>query len=176
MSHLLGTAQAWTAGRERERRAAISLALFLAIAASSCTGPLELSARSQTQRPEVQAVRIEVLSLGLRTADLRLHLIVDNPGEALEGKEAILEWMLDDFRFASSQHRLSAAWPARQISEQTIDVSLAYFALPFSEFSGARRIDSFHLIVQGELIASAGDRQVAIAISAQTPISRPKDR
>ncbi len=162
--------------RAKGWRTALLLTLLSAAAAAACSGPLKLSARPEAPRPTLQSARLEVLALGPRTADLRLHLTVDNPGEALEVQEAALEWMLDEYRFASSRHRLNASWPARQIAEQAIDISLAYFSLPFAEFSDARRRDDFQLIVQGELTAAAEDRQVAISISAQAPLSRPKDR
>lgn len=177
MSRHPGVTPRPSADRGKERHAVVvGLALFLAAAVSSCTGPLKLSAGSQGARPEIQEARIEVLSLGMRTAELRLHLRIDNPGGTLEGGEARLEWTLEDVRFASSRHGLSLPWPARQVSEQTIDVSLAFFSLPFTEFSGAPRRDDFHLVVQGELSAGPGDRRIAIPISAQTSISRPKDR
>lgn len=153
-----------------------ALLLTTLLSAAACSGPLKLSARAEAPRPTLQSARLEVLALGPRTADLRLHLTVDNPGEALEVQEAALEWMLDEYRFASSRHRLNVSWPARQVAEQAIDVSLAYFSLPFAEFSDARRRNDFQLIVRGELSAAAEDRQVAISISAQAPLSRPKDR
>jgi hypothetical protein len=140
---------------------------------------MALRDRRQTSQPEVNAVRIEVLSLDNRSAaELRLHLHIDNPGEALTLREAALEWLLDDQTFAHSRHRLDATCAAHQDSEQAIDISLAYQTLPFAEFPGrARLIEDFKLVVRGELRAESGGRRaVAMPFVGQTALARPKDR
>ena len=151
----------------------LRLPLAALACALACTGPLSLSARSQPPQPEVQAAEIVVRALGTRAAELRLRLRADNPGPAVQLEEALLEWTLDDLRFASSRHALDAEWPAQAAAQQEIDVSLAYLAFPPAERPGARRADSFQLAVQGTLRARAGERQLSIPLGGAVTVSRP---
>ncbi len=153
----------------RLRRLATCL---LSLALTAC-GHLTLRDDASGARPEIPAATIEVLSLTPRAAQLRLTLNIDNPGDPLTAQEATLEWMLDEQRFAVSRHSLNLPIPARQVSDQAFDVSLAYFSLPFMDFSGARR-DEFQLIVQGNVAISAQNKQLTIPFSAQTQITRPQ--
>lgn len=155
----------------RPRRLATCLT---ALALTAC-GHLTLRDDASPTRPEIQTADLQVLSLTPRAAELRLTLSVNNPGEAITAQDATLEWMLDEQRFAASRHSLNLPIPASQTSEQSFDISLSYFSLPFMNFSGARR-EEFQLIVQGEVTVCAQNKQFTIPFSAQAPISRPQDR
>ena len=152
------------------RCAAAGLAVSVSLAGGACGGRLALSGPRPEVRPEVTAASLEVREFGPRKAELFLQVTMGDAGEAFCPKAMHLEWMVNEWNFATSSHALGGECVRREQTDIPVEASLTYLAMPM----GGRRRAGTELAVQGVLVVervSTGEES-RIYFSTSVPIKR----